>query len=52
MKPYKSDDISCKTTFGIKKKQPIKRRLIPGSKFMKRSAKQDLITEYSQGLAY
>ena len=36
--PYKSDDISCKNTFGLKKGAAKQSRIIPGGECMNRLA--------------
>ena len=47
--PYKSDDISCKNTFGVKKVQPSKVELYLEVSAWTDQWEQNLISEYGQG---
>ena len=48
---YKSDDISCKNTFGVKKVQPSKVESYLEENTQTDWQQEDLISEYSQDLA-
>ena len=50
--PYKSDDISCKNTFSIKKMWPSKLESYLEMNALADWQQQNLISKYSQVLAY
>ena len=49
---YKSNDVSCKNTFGVKKVYPSKAESYLELNAWTEWQQQDLISEYGQGLAY